>query len=203
MGDRVDRYIRLVDKYVPKVSEEARVYMARFPHKVGKVLKQVRKIRKKIRKNRNKQRHRATLRPARLPTPGGATQTVPGGEQAGELVTTEQRGTPSHADEEQLNDTPPDWRGGSSEEEAQQPDTSSWPWGAAGRPSDRGESIGVLTEKRQEPAGEPLPRHRSLSGSPDDARGGVQLTPTQHGGVYSSSRPTWRKVVREECEATR
>ena len=64
LGDKVDRYIRLVDKYVPKVSEEARIYIARFPHKVGEVLGQVRKIRKKIRKNRRKQQHQAVLQPA-------------------------------------------------------------------------------------------------------------------------------------------
>ena len=79
LRDRVDRYIRLVDKYVPKVSEEARVYIARFPHKVGEVLKQVRKIRKKIRKNRNKQRHRTTLRPTRTSTtPGLPLRLYPG-----------------------------------------------------------------------------------------------------------------------------
>ena len=112
LGDKVDRYIRLVDKYVPKVSEEARIYIARFPHKVGEVLGQVRKIRKKIRKNRRKQQHQAVLQPASssITTPGGAAaQTVPGEEPAGELETKEHRDILGHDDGEQPNDdTPPD-----------------------------------------------------------------------------------------------
>jgi len=182
LGDKVDRYIHLVDKYVPKVSDEARVYIARFPHKVGEVLKQVRKIRKKIRKRRKKHGHQAVLQPtSSLPTtPGGAAaQTVPEGEPAGELVTKERGDTLGHDDGEQLDDTPPDWGGSSTEEGAQQPDTSapSWPWGEAGRPSDRGESTGVLAEKPREPMGDPLPKRRSFSRSPDGSPGGVQLTP--------------------------
>ena len=113
LGDKVDRYIRLVDKYVPQVSEEARVYIARFPHKVGEVLGQVRKIRKKIRKNRRKQQHQAVLQPtsSSTTTPGGAAaQAVPGEEPAGELETKEHRDILGHDDGEQLDgDTPPDW----------------------------------------------------------------------------------------------
>ena len=35
MGDEVDKYIRLVDKYQPKVFAEARMYVARFPEEAG------------------------------------------------------------------------------------------------------------------------------------------------------------------------
>ena len=40
MGDVVDKYIRLVDKYQPKVFAEARMYVARFPEEAGDLLKQ-------------------------------------------------------------------------------------------------------------------------------------------------------------------
>ena len=188
LGDKVDRYIHLVDKYLPKVSDEARVYIARFPHNVGKVLKQVRTIRKKIRKRRKKHGHKAASPTSSVPTtPGGAAaQTALDGEPEKKLVTEERGDTLDHDDGEQLADTPHDWGGSDTEEAGQQPDTNapSWPWGEAGRPSDRGESTGVLAEKPREPRGEPLPKHRSLSRSPDGSPGGTQLTPMA----------TWRGV---------
>ena len=131
LGDKVDRYIRLVDKYLPKVVEEARVYIARFPHKVGAVLGQVRIIRKKIRKSRMKKQHQADLRltssstttttprqPRYQPLPGGvAARAVPGEDKpanlpVGELETKEHGDVLGHDKGEQLDgDTPPDWGG--------------------------------------------------------------------------------------------
>ena len=110
LGDKVDRYIHLVDKYLPNVAEEARIYIARFPHKVGELLGQVRKIRKKIRNSRRQKQHKAELRlassstttttpkqPRYQPIPGGvAARVVPGDEPTnlpvGEL------GTKAHRD---------------------------------------------------------------------------------------------------------
>ena len=182
----MDRYIRLVDKYVPKVSEEARVYIARFPHKVGEVLKQVRKIRKKrARTGTNKDTGPLYDQPAHRQHPGELPLRLYPGENQQESLrqkSSEALWAMPTRNNSMILLQP--WGGGSTEEEAQQPDTYSWPWGEAGRPSDRGESTGVLAEKPREPAGDPLPRHRSLSRSPDGARGGAQLTPNA----------TWRGV---------
>ena len=61
----------------------------------------------------------------------------------------------------------PDW-GRSSDDEVQTPEHSQqWPWGEAGRPSDRGNSTGILAERpRQEPAARR-----------EDGGGGARLTP--------------------------
>ena len=63
MGDAVDRYLKLVDKYQPKVFAEARIYVARFPQQVGELLKQIKKVRKKVRKMRRMRRRSRANKP--------------------------------------------------------------------------------------------------------------------------------------------
>ena len=55
-GDKAEKYIRLVGKYLPRVFAEARIYVARFPEQVGELLRQVKKVRKRIRKERGTRR---------------------------------------------------------------------------------------------------------------------------------------------------
>ncbi|CAE7933646.1 Setd6 [Symbiodinium necroappetens] len=64
MGDVVDKYPRLVDKYQPKVFAEARIYVARFPEEVGDLLKQIKKVRKQIRKMRGRRRQTRQTTPS-------------------------------------------------------------------------------------------------------------------------------------------
>ena len=164
MGDVVDKYIRLVDKYQPKVFAEARMYVARFPEEAGDLLKQIKKVRKLVRKSRGRRRQRGRTTPKSL---GGAgvMETVPDAVQrgvqdrdqapGGELAVTR----PTHATKETADtvsetkegvreDTPPDW--GSSSNEDTVP-AGEWPWGHAGRPSDRGDSPSHLAVRPNEP----------------------------------------------------
>ena len=148
-------------------------------------------IRKKIRKSRRKKQHQADLRltssstttttprqPRYQPLPGESPlglyrEDKPANLPVGELETKEHGDVLGHDKREQLDgDIPPDW-GGSTEEENLQPSASahSWPWGEAGRPSDRGESAGVLAQKPPEPAGDPLPRHQSHPRGQDRPKG--------------------------------
>ena len=63
-GDIVDKYLRLVDKYQPKVFAEAHIYVARFPEEVGDLLKQIKKVRKQIRKTRGRRRQTRQTTPS-------------------------------------------------------------------------------------------------------------------------------------------
>ena len=56
--------------------------------------------------------------------------------------------------------------------------------GLTGRPSDRGESTGVLAQRPREPAGEPPPRRQDRPGDHDSQGGRARLVPN----------PTWRSV---------
>ena len=71
------------------------------------------------------------------------------------------------------NDTPPDWGGDSQTDEEMQ--LSSWPWGEQGRPSDLGQSRGVLGQRPNEPTGEP----RRQGDGPGGEDGGVRLIPNR------------------------
>ena len=66
--------------------------------------------------------------------------------------------------------TPPDWGGDDDrdvdptaetpeEQEQEEASETQWPWGPAGRPSDRRASAGHLAQRASEPVGEPPPRH--------------------------------------------
>ena len=47
LGRAADKLVKITDKYLPKVTDEARVYVMRFPHKIPILLKQARRVRKK------------------------------------------------------------------------------------------------------------------------------------------------------------
>ena len=142
MGDVVDKYIRLVDKYQPKVFAEARMYVARFPEEAGDLLKQIKKVRKLIRKSRGRRRQRGRTTPKSLGE-AGVIETGPDAVQRGvqdrgqaaggelavtrpEHATKETADTVSEKKEGVNEDTPPDW-GGSSNEDAVP--AGEWPWG--------------------------------------------------------------------------
>ena len=144
MGDAVDRYLKLVDKYQPKVFAEARIYVARFPQQVGELLKQIKKVRKKVRKMRK-------MRQGSRPAPNNtgeavALDTEPDAphdegtsrdedqqaEQAptvgGEHVKKGDEDTVRERKANVREETPPDW-GGSSDDSAP---AHEWPWGKTG-----------------------------------------------------------------------
>ena len=69
--------------------------------------------------------------------------------------------------------TPPDWGGDDDsnvdptdetpeEQEQEEASETQWPWGPAGRPSDRRASAGHLVQRPSEPVGEPPPGHLNL-----------------------------------------
>ena len=47
LGKAADKLVKITDKYLPRVTAEARVYIMKFPHKIPVLLKQARKVRKK------------------------------------------------------------------------------------------------------------------------------------------------------------
>ena len=62
LGGKADRLVRIVDRYMPRIAEENRIFVMRFPDKVEKMLRRARGIRRKIRhgesSNKGKQPHR-------------------------------------------------------------------------------------------------------------------------------------------------
>ena len=164
MGDVVDKYIRFADKCQPKVFAEARMYVARFPEEAGDLLKQIKKVRKLIRKSRGRRRQRGRTTPKSLGE-AGAMETTPDAVQRGvqdrdqaqggalavtrpARATKETTDTVSETREGVREDTPPDWGSGSDEDTVP---AGEWPWGHAGRPSDRGDSPGHLAVRPNEP----------------------------------------------------
>ena len=161
MGDAVDRYLKLVDKYQPKVFAEARIYVARFPQQVGELLKQIKKVRKKVRKMRK-------IRQASRQAPNKTGEAVAldmepdaphdegisrdGDQQAeqagGEHVKKGDEDAVREQKENVREETPPDW-GDSSDDSAP---AHEWPWGKTGRPSDREDSPSHLALRPNEPS---------------------------------------------------
>ena len=124
MGDAVDRYLRLVDKYQPKVFAEARIYVAKFPQQVGELLKQIKKVRKKVRKMRKRRRRRSRANQMGDAVPLATSADAPHGEggsregdqQAGPAQTTGdehvKKGDDNTVHENVREETPPHRIGG-------------------------------------------------------------------------------------------
>ncbi|CAE7947971.1 unnamed protein product, partial [Symbiodinium sp. KB8] len=107
-GDLADKLTRMVDKCLPRVANESRVYIMRFPETIPKLLKRVRKIRKRIKatrqgdakmavqtsRKRTRQRHetRGGTTKSSVPKPRG--------------IKTKQHVTKEHDDEQE---SIPDW----------------------------------------------------------------------------------------------
>ena len=103
--------------------------------------------------------------------------------------------------------TPPDWGGDDdsdvdptaetpAHQEQEEASEAQWPWGPAGRPSDRRASAGHLAQKPSEPAGEPPPRHLNLLGAqkPNEPEGeppSIRATAAEAdaSGVREGGRP--------------
>ena len=190
-GDKVDKYLRLVDKYQPRVFAEARIYVARFPEQVGDLLKQIKKVRKRIRKKRGRARQ------PKLKTPSSSGEAAPSevapcaSPDGGASRDHAQREgptpapSPEHATKggdadaaserrETVDaDMPPDWGDSSGDDAAPSYD---WVWGEAGRPSDRGDSPSHLALRPSEPGGSPPPQAHPLD-SHTTERGDVRLVP--------------------------
>ena len=49
VGEQADRLVQIVDRYMPRIADENRAYVMRYPHKVGEMLQKAWKLRKKIR----------------------------------------------------------------------------------------------------------------------------------------------------------
>ena len=176
-GDSADRLTRMVDKYLPRVAAESRVYIMRFPETIPDLLKRVRKIRRKLKATRQggdaktttqtstrrtRQRHekRGSTTERAVPKPRG--------------MQTEQHVTREQDDE---RESIPDWGDDDADDDMDQEETTPvetaapvakgddlaamWPWGERGRPSDRGDSIGVLAQRPNLPT---TPRRQSSHG---------------------------------------
>ena len=52
LGKAADKLVRIADRYLPKVADETRVFIMRFPHKIPELLKQARGVRKKAKARR-------------------------------------------------------------------------------------------------------------------------------------------------------
>ena len=160
LGGKADRLVRIVDSYLPRLSKENRVFAMKFPNKVEKMLRKARGIRRRIRAKRQKQQGGATTQPKDAPLEGTGPTSL------GENV---EKNAEQHNEASLMEDTPPDWgsshedpdtagtqgtNGHSSEGEENHPRASHWPWGPDGRPSDTGQSHGILAKKPAEPTGD-------------------------------------------------
>ena len=146
---KADRLVRSVDRYMPRISEENRIFVMGFPDKVEKMLRRARGIRRKIRARRRQQQGEAATPPK--DEPPEVLRPANMGEDAEQ-----------YKDGSFVEDTPPDW-GDSHEDldmaETQESDQQSsegeeadspanpWPWAPARRPSNTGRSQGVLAER--------------------------------------------------------
>eukprot|EP00439_Symbiodinium_sp_Y106_P077829 s383_g16.t1 len=63
LGGKADRLVRIVDRYMPRIAEENRIFVMRFPDKVEKMLRRARGIRRKIRARRRQQQGEAATPP--------------------------------------------------------------------------------------------------------------------------------------------
>ena len=144
---------------MPRIADENRAYVMRYPHKVGEMLQKAWKLRKKI---RQRQKEAGTAKRKKTRTsdaPERKEQQETGRRSAEELVAMrrEAEGTmlPSERRDASVSeDTPPDWGGDDDDNDsntevelpaewkAEDVTEDQWPWGPAGRPSDRGESAG-------------------------------------------------------------
>ena len=193
VGEQADRLVRIVDQYLPKVADENRAYVMRYPHKVNAMLRRAwalcRRIRTKRKRKRGKESRRSDAEAVTPTEPRAPEQTERLQDVRGNMGAHVTRATSAS------EDTPPDWGG---EEEDSSPDGqekeqaagTQWPWGPAGRPSDQdagqqrpnepaGEPprkrSGLPTDKPNEPAGEPPDRPLRLAstseGEPQTAEG--------------------------------
>eukprot|EP00439_Symbiodinium_sp_Y106_P069707 s5317_g12.t1 len=96
LGGKADRLVRIVDRYMPRIAEENRIFVMRFPDKVGKMLRSARGIRRKIRARRGQQQGEAATPPKEEPP---------------EVLRPANMGEDEEQcnDERYVEDIPPDW----------------------------------------------------------------------------------------------
>ena len=154
LGGKADRLVRIVDRYMPRIAEENRVFVMRFPDKVEKMLRRARGIRRKIRARRRQQQGEAATPPKDEPPEVlGPANMGEDAEQYNDGSFVPDSGD-SHEDLDMAETQESDQQS-SEGEEADSP-ANPWPWGPEGRPSDTGRSQGVLAE-RPAPARAPQP----------------------------------------------
>ena len=197
VGDVADKLTRIVDKYLPKVADENRVFIMRFPNKAFKLLKKARRIRRRI-----KAETRGDMRERQVKTPAGGVQKQRARKEksgrssrwgTSKQETTEENAVPDpvpppqkqgrlsqRVTNEREEDSPPDWGDDLPDTMAENVEppaamvppvednsTSTWPWGKDGRPSDQRGSHGILAQRPNEPKSPPR--------RPSQQRGDVQL----------------------------
>ena len=158
VGRKADKLVRLVDKYLPLQADETRAFVCRFPRQAAALLKRVKKIRRKIRASGGDRG--STPRPSTTPKEKKTAKKRKG-----------EGSTPKK------EDSPPDWEGEESDENRQVGDELLWPWGSAGRPSDRSDSPGILSQRPNEPEGDP-PSRGTVSSERTEG-GTISLTPSR------------------------
>ena len=96
LGGKADRLVRIVDRYMPRIAEENRIFVMRFPDKVEKMFRSARGIRRKIRARRRQQQGEAAAPPKDEPP---------------EVLRPANMGEDEEQcnDERYVEDTPPDW----------------------------------------------------------------------------------------------
>ena len=179
VGKKTDKPVRLVDKYLPLQADETGAFVCRFPEQAEALLKRVKKIRRKIRASSGgsrgstprpstttKEKKTTKKRKGEGSTPEAQSETLPQCAESSE--------TGEHVKKE---DSPPDWGGEESDENLQVGEELLWPWGNAGRPSDRSDSPGILSQRPNEPEGDPP--SRGTASSERTEGGTISLTPSR------------------------
>ena len=72
VGEMADRLVKIVDRYMPKVADENRAYVMRYPGQVKTMLQKARGLRKRIRHRANKSQRQKAGRPVQASASGEA-----------------------------------------------------------------------------------------------------------------------------------
>ena len=180
VGEQADRLVHIVDcysRFMPKISDESRAYVMRYPSQVRTMLQTAWKIREQIRANRRGKR-RAILRKrsdtSATPEPENRGKVQRRAEERAEPKTMAREATLPHARKR----TPPDWG-----------DDDSLDNSPANKPHEEhvgeGCSSGRMAEKPSEPIGEP-PKRRSQT---------VKAKPNEPVGDPATAKPRHNKAA--------
>ena len=167
LGKSADKLVRMVDRFLPKVAAETRVFIMRFPHEIPDLLKQARKIRRRA-KARHQRGEASASRASASATPDnmeklGGNATTPS--------TSMNMSPPSHDDQrggERLLEVDPQNAGDATHHAIPELQDlgEEVDWGGSHSEADSASSPHADEQKEQEPArdlGEMRPRTPSRS----------------------------------------
>ena len=153
VGEQADRLVHIVDRYsrfMPKISDESRAYVMRYPNQVRTMLQTAWKIREQIRANRRGKRiaiRRKRSDTSATPEPENRGKVQRRAEERAEPKTMAREATLPHARKR----TPPDWGTTTASTTAQQTSHMKSTWGKDAAPAAwQRNPVSLLENRRSE-----------------------------------------------------